>query len=168
MDFTVQRRWPTEKSTAGEMFCQLAFGIQTPQPIVQSTFHCFTMEPPMRTDNVKPRAIPAGRYPLKWRYSLKHGCNVPHVENVPGFTEVEIHIGNFGAEHVKFGKLCPPDTEACLLVGLSYAPQLPDFIGQSKPARDGLYAIVEDCDYRDEEMWITYIDPPATTGRQQP
>lgn len=141
MEFTVQRRWATGQSVIGELGCQMDAGLR---------LHMFTLEPPMRDDGVKPRAIPAGRYRLTWRYSPKHGGNVPHVEEVPGFEEIEIHAGNF-----------PKDTEGCTLVALSYSPQLPDFIGQSKPAHDALYAVVAEAAKRDEYMWITYLDPPT-------
>jgi hypothetical protein len=80
---------------------------------------CFTLEPPVKDDNSKPRAIPNGIYPLTIRWSAEFGKHVPHVENVPGFAAIEQHYGNF-----------PKDTLGCTLVGLSRGPQ-PNFIGQS-------------------------------------
>jgi hypothetical protein len=80
---------------------------------------CFTLEPPVKLDASKPRAIPEGTYPLTIRWSAEFGKHVPHVENVPGFAAIEQHYGNF-----------PKDTLGCTLVGLSRGPQ-PNFIGQS-------------------------------------
>lgn len=152
MEFTVQRKWLTQLSTVGQLKeTVLHQGAQSP-------FSCYALEPPIRHDGVKPRAIPAARYRLTWRWSQRHGRNVPHVEDVAGFTEVEIHAGNF-----------PHDTVACTCVAKSYSPTIPDFIGQSDAARDELYRIVEDCDRRGEEMFITYLDPPqGGTACNQP
>lgn len=82
----------------------------------------YGLEPPKRDD--KPYCIPLGTYDVTIRWSEKHKRLVPHVENVPGFSEIEIHIGNF-----------PRDTEGCLLVGLSSTP---DAIFKSKMAFDEL------------------------------
>jgi hypothetical protein len=80
---------------------------------------CYTLEPVWRSDAVKPRAIPYGTFELTIRWSARFKKHVPHIENVPGFTAVEMHVGNR-----------PEDTEACTLVGITKGP-LPDFIGQS-------------------------------------
>jgi hypothetical protein len=110
---TVTRDLFTQQSTSGQLF-------------IDGEFHCFTLEPVTRTDNVKPRAIPEGIYPLDIRFSPKHGRDVPHVENVPGFSEIELHIGNF-----------PRDTEGCCLLGLTRSA---DFVGQSHGAFDKVFA----------------------------
>ena len=110
---TVTRDQFTQESTGGQLF-------------IDGVFQCFTLEPVTRADDVKPRAIPEGTYTLDIRFSPKHGRNVPHVENVPGFVEIEIHIGNF-----------PRDTEGCCLVGITRSQ---DFVGQSHGAFDDLFA----------------------------
>ena len=117
--------------------------------LYRSIWDCFTLEPPFADDTVKPRAIPAGTYPLTIRYSAKHGRLVPHVENVPGFTEVEIHWGNY-----------PKDTEACLLVGTM---QGTDFVGHSVEAFNDLFLRIQEALAQGEQT-ITYIDPPASTN----
>lgn len=114
MNLTVQRRWLTLNSTQGEL--SIAGDDQ---------FHLYTLEPVTRTDAVKPRAIPAGTYPLTIRYSPKHGRLIPHVEDVPGFEEIEIHIGNF-----------PKDTIGCTVVGRMRAV---DGVLQSHAAFDALW-----------------------------
>jgi hypothetical protein len=110
---TIKRDQFTQQSTGGQLF-------------IDDQFQCFTLEPVTRDDNVKPRAIPDGTYTLDIRFSSKHGRDVPHVENVPGFEEIEIHIGNF-----------PKDTEGCCLVGKTRST---DFVGQSHGAFDDLFA----------------------------
>ena len=55
---------------------------------------------------------------------------MPHVENVPGRTAVEVHFGNW-----------PRNTDACLLVGQDYGhPTIPDFISHSDVSWDALMA----------------------------
>jgi hypothetical protein len=68
-------------------------------------FFCYGLEPVRR--------IPAGTYAAtlavspKWTALRGYPFRVPLLANVPGFTEIEIHIGNF-----------PEDTEGCTLVGM--------------------------------------------------
>lgn len=102
----------------------------------------FTLEPPKR--DFKPCCIPVGTYDVTIRFSPKHSRLIPHVENVPGFEEIEIHIGNF-----------PRDTEGCLLVGKIKGPN-PDFIGGSRLAFDELFHALVDAKDRGEEITITY------------
>ena len=92
------------------------------EQLIDGKHFCFTLEPPVKMDGSKPRAIPEGTYPLTIRWSEHFQRHVPHVENVPGFTAVEQHIGNY-----------PRDTDACTLVGLVRGPD-PNFIGQSLAA----------------------------------
>lgn len=155
MNVTVQRRWLTPNSTIGEIAIA-----------GDSYFHLYSLEP-VRTDaQIKPRAIPPGTYPLTIRFSPKHGRLVPHVEDVPGFSEIEMHIGNSGK-----------DTEGCTLVGKTREV---DFIGQSHAAFDQLFqrlfaAAAENNDPRipgrlpDEHLvyhvgFITYVDAGASGG----
>jgi Family of unknown function (DUF5675) len=72
---------------------------------IDGAFFCYTLEPVRR--------IPAGTYAAlvelspKWTTLRKYPFLVPLLQDVPGFTAIEIHIGNF-----------PKDTEGCTLVGL--------------------------------------------------
>lgn len=93
MDLFVKRDRSDERCVGGEL-------------LVDNQHAGWTLEPPYRPGNVKPRAIPAGTYPLTIAWSDKHGRDLPRVLNVPGFDAIEIHIGNF-----------PKDTLGCLLVG---------------------------------------------------
>lgn len=109
LSLEVRRQWFTPKSTCG----QLAIDGQP---------ECFTLEPVTlpADDDRKPRAIPAGTFPLTIRWSPRFHKAVPHVEKVPGFSSIEIHIGNF-----------PDDTIACTCVGQTHAT---DYIGMSTVA----------------------------------
>jgi hypothetical protein len=87
--------------------------------IIDGTQECFTLEPPEKPD---PQGngtvcISEGTYKLRIRWSWEHNRQLPHVENVPGRTAIEIHIGNY-----------PRDVKGCTVVGKT---QLPDFVGQS-------------------------------------
>ncbi len=139
MELTVQRTERSELSTQGELS-------------IDSRFVGFTLEPPHRDGDVKPRAIPAGRYRVTWRFSESHQRFVPHVEDVPGFDGIEIHPGN-----------SPKDTKGCLLVGFAKSK---DYVSASREACDVVNELVEDCNSRGEAMWITYLDPVATLPQE--
>lgn len=119
MNLTVQRRWLTPNSTIGDLSIA---GF--------ADFHLYTLEPVRLPDgsDVKPRAIGAGTFVLTIRFSPEHGRLIPHIEDVPGFTAVEMHIGNY-----------PKDTKACTCVGKTRDV---DFVGQSHAAFDQLFDIL--------------------------
>src|SRR5262249_11019059 len=89
MKLEVKRQWFTTRSTVGELF-------------IDGVHFCYTLEPPTRDDEIKPRAIPVGTYDVRIGWSPKHHRLIPMVGGVPGFSGVEIHIGNY-----------PRDTEGC-------------------------------------------------------
>lgn len=70
-----------------------------------STLH--TLELPWKDNAPDISCIPAGTYRLKRRFSAKHGYELFGIEDVPGRTDVELHIGNF-----------LKDTLGCVLLGL--------------------------------------------------
>jgi Family of unknown function (DUF5675) len=114
MLITIVRDTLTENSTIGKLSLE------------GSSLVLDTLEPPTR--ETKPCAIPLGMYQVALLKSPKFGFITPHVLNVPGFTAIEIHIGNG-----------PADTEGCTLVGLSRGT---DFIYSSKPAFQQLMAVL--------------------------
>jgi hypothetical protein len=115
MNLKVKREKLTDRSTIGRM-----------RILGDDNFSVYTLEPPKRPGDVKPRAIDAGTYPLTIRYSPKHGRLIPHIEDVPHFVAIEIHIGNK-----------PEDTDGCTVVGRTNPA--PDFIGASHAAFDDLF-----------------------------
>jgi hypothetical protein len=64
----------------------------------------WTLEDPLGKDK---GPVPAGRYPIVLRWSNRFQMLVPGIEQVPGFTDIEIHAGNTAV-----------DTKACVLVGM--------------------------------------------------
>jgi hypothetical protein len=130
MNITIERQWFTENSTCGQLS-------------LDTIFQCFTLEPPVRA--TKPYCIPAGTYKVTLQLSPRFGFLTPHVLNVPNFTEIEIHPGNY-----------PGNTEGCCLVGQSHEL---DFVGSSRAAFDALMpALRTDPD----NISITYIGGTET------
>lgn len=84
----------------------------------------YGLEPPNRAQ--KPCCIPPGTFVVKLGWSDHFNMIVPKIQDVPNFTAVEIHPGNF-----------PKDTHACLLVGEHRAE---DDVTQSRVAFDELMA----------------------------
>ena len=114
---------------------------------IDGEFECFTLEPAWKFDDSKPRAIPEGTYKVTFRFSQAHGKSVPHVEDVPGFEAIEIHIGND-----------PGDTKGCLLVGEKYDAHKEDWIGESGPAYYELLRKLTLIWDAGGEVWITYVN----------
>lgn len=131
LSLVVTRNTFTELSTIGDL-------------AVNGEHAGYTLEPPKRA--TKPCCIPLGTYDVKVLWSPKHGRLLPHVLNVPGFEEIEIHIGNF-----------PKDTLGCLLVGGTAGP-LPDFIGSSTLAFNKLFLLMTEAVERDEPITISYLE----------
>jgi hypothetical protein len=89
--------------------------------------------------------IPTGRYKAKRYQSPRLKCLVFLLENVPGFSMVEIHIGNL-TKH----------TKACVLVGDAYEPilngaKMEDGIAYSKKAFFDLLAAIGNAEW----FWLT-------------
>lgn len=137
MKLIVQRETPTSLSVIGQLSLYTVS--------LSLVNECYTLEPPYKTDGSKPRAIPAGTYPLTIRLSARFKRLMPHVENVPGFTEVEIHWGNY-----------PKDTEACTLVGSSDGI---NFVSHSVMEFNILFLQIQD-GMAEGPATITYLDPP--------
>ncbi len=132
LNLRVVRSIFTEKSAVGELF-------------IDGKVFCYTLEPPKR--EAKPRCIPVGLYDVTVRYSEKHKRLMPHVESVPGFEGIEIHPGNY-----------PKDTEGCLLVGATYAPDIADFIGNSTATFDKLFTVISGSIDGGNKVYITYME----------
>lgn len=105
MNLTVQRQNYDDVSTQGEM-------------LIDGTHFAWTLEPRKDQSQGKPFCVPAGTYQISLGWSEHFSMVVPQVVNVPDFTGVEIHPGNF-----------PQDTHGCCLVGETESK---DFVGQSR------------------------------------
>lgn len=71
---------------------------------INGVFSVYTLEPPIADAEVI--AIPQGTYPVTIGWSAHFERMVPHVNNVPDRTEIEIHFGNYVT-----------NTKGCILVG---------------------------------------------------
>lgn len=113
----------TDKTTIGRMF-------------VNGTFECYTLEDKDRYledggEKVYGKtAIPRGTYEIELTMSNRFKKILPLLKNVPYFTGVRIHTGNFAE-----------DTDGCILVGTTDGD---DFIGHSRDAFNALYEKMKD------------------------
>lgn len=108
---------------------------------IDGVFECWTLEDPVRPDNVKiygETAIGAGEYEVQITYSPRFKVMMPLLLNVKDFAGVRIHPGN--SVH---------DTEGCLLVGLD---RLARTLGRSRIAYDKLYTKIDQALKRKEKV----------------
>ena len=70
---------------------------------------CVTLELPWRDDAHEVSCIPAGEYPAHRFLSPKRGYEVFMLDDVPGRSAIELHIGN--TVH---------DTDGCILLGTAH------------------------------------------------
>ena len=136
MELMVNRDVFTEDSSLGQMF-------------VNDEFECYTLEDKYREVEGVPistwkvpgeTAIPLGRYEVQLLLSPRFGYVTPHVLNVPGFTNIEIHPGNTNL-----------DTEGCILVGTQ---RNEDSVQNSRIAFTGLLAKLKALP-QDEAIYLT-------------
>lgn len=96
--------------------------------IKHGDFFCFTLEPARvipvlkwedqsgngrhltandeKSAPTKPGCIQCGVYPIVWEYSPKFDCKLWELKDVPGRSEIKVHMGNL-----------EEDTNGCILVG---------------------------------------------------
>lgn len=103
---------------------------------------CFTIEDEKRTEKISGETrIPAGDYDLRYReqltgltkkYRSKFDWFEWHIEicDIPGFSNVYIHIGN-----------TDEDTDGCPLLGYTCDMTKPNFIGRSTDAYKDFYKL---------------------------
>jgi len=108
MNLVLQRILHTPHSTTGQLS-------------IDGSPFCVTLEPPTTPD---PQGngfvcVVAGTFKLTIRWSDEFQKPTPHVENVPGRTVIELHVGNW-----------PRDSKGCGLVGKDFDDQ-PDYVSQS-------------------------------------
>lgn len=117
---------------------------------VNGVFQCFTLKPAYREVPGAPvkdwkvmgkTAIPVGNYPVSVTYFRKDKYYSPILEDVPGFSGIRIHIGNF-----------PADTDGCILVGTKLGP---DKVINSKIAFSDLMALFDKAKDRNEGVQLS-------------
>ena len=97
IEMLVTRKWYSDTSSCGMLD-------------IDGVFYCYTLERQLFKDGmVKPYAIPEGRYQVLLLDSPHFQMVVPHLQNVEGFDEIEIHPANF-----------PSDLKGCTGVGSAH------------------------------------------------
>lgn len=142
MEIKVKRHAHGKDSTGGIMF-------------INGSFFCYTCEDEYRLVKVMHEtSIPEGRYQIKLRdaggMNVKYGTRYPghkgmlHLQDVPGFEWVYIHVGN-----------TDDDTSGCILVGRGIRTvNQESTISESVLAYTSLYGLIMLALERDEEIWI--------------
>lgn len=149
MELTVIRYSSKEESTLGLL-------------LINGTFAAYTLEDEARTVKKQNETrIPAGKYEVKLRkeggfqqrYLKKYGPTfhkgMLHVQDVPNFTWILIHIGNDD-----------DDTAGCLLVGDSAVSNVnaEGRVNSSAKAYEHIYPVIANVLEMGEKVWITYLD----------
>ena len=142
MDLLVNRTTRSANSTIGQFS-------------VNGNFFCYCLEPFDRglTADMTAAQVAAikvqdktcihpGTYAVTSYYSNKNGRNVPLVNDVTGFADIEIHQGNY-----------PTDTDGCLLLGQN---QGVDYVGPSDNIVNQFYALFFAALQNGEDVTITY------------
>jgi hypothetical protein len=94
MNLILKRFWFTNLSTIGCLY-------------IDDVFELYTLEDVVREEKIYGETtIPEGRYQVRISYSQRFKRVLPELLEVPNFTGIRIHTGNF-----------PKDTEGCILVG---------------------------------------------------
>lgn len=123
MKLKLIRTEPQEDRTFGKLFCGEVFICDTLEPPYEGTKKSDPVGNIRATKNGN-TAIPIGEYEIdmntvspRFQYrswAIGFGGIVPWVTNVPAFTRVLIHVGNFASRHGI------SDTNGCILVGTRF------------------------------------------------
>lgn len=111
----------------------------TSEVLLDDVQRWYGIEPPNRP-GPKPYCIPAATYKVILAESVHFGMQVPCIQDVPGFTGIEIHPGNF-----------PRNTHGCLCIGEGRAV---DDVTQSRAAFDELMSLLR---LDPDNIFATYI-----------
>lgn len=144
MEILVVRRKFTQLSTIGDMYINGVKKWATLEDTDRKLNNTMSLADINKIKIKGKTAIPTGRYRvIKYDSPTRGWCLL--VTGVPGFTTIEIHIGNF-----------PQDTEGCTLVGLSVSTQ-PDAINSSRIAITALYELIFPLLEANTDVFITYV-----------
>lgn len=144
MKITLIRYSATEESTLGLLF-------------IDGKFHCYTLEDQKQTVKIKNETrIPEGMYLLQLRKAgrlherylnkfreMHHG--MLHLQNVPGFQWIYIHIGN-----------TDNDTSGCILVGNHAISSINnnDRVNESTKAYCHIYPIISSALINGDKVYL--------------
>jgi hypothetical protein len=96
----IERKYKKEKYTIGALAINGQWICDTMEP------HCIDWDKEVKIPGVT--AIPEGTYELEMKRSKKFQKIMPYLKDVPNFTDIMIHTGNF-----------PTQTKGCILVGFN-------------------------------------------------
>ncbi len=135
MELLVQRDPSTDGVTIGKLY-------------VDGVFECFVLEDQVREGPkvLHETAVPQGRYRVVITRSNRFQRMLPLLLDVPGFSGIRIHAGNFAV-----------DTAGCLLVGQGRGVRS---IIQSRLAMEALQPKIAGALARNEDVWITIENAP--------
>lgn len=154
MDLTLQRAQATQHSTRGTLTGIPGFAFPTlePPPVPDPAF-----------DNC-PICFPAGRFRILMQHSphfsqiLGRNVDVPVLQDVPGFTAVELHFGNT-IEAVTSTKEHPTFlSKGCVLVG-DARMSADEILGTRDACINHVWPAIAAAIAAGEEVWIEVIDP---------
>lgn len=137
LNIEVMRQYSGDDCTSGSMG-------------VNGQFLCHTLERPWADNQKNISSIPAGTYPAFLRYDKADHWRL-QLENVPGRTGVQIHVGNE-----------PDQTLGCILVGMDLAPSKCS-VSRSKDAYAALKRAFYGTEFPtatpDSRLFVTISDP---------
>lgn len=142
MELLVDRGNKTQHSTLSHFYVNGVFESYALEPTDRGLTSDMTLAQIVAIKVPDQTAVPTGRYQVIKYFSPKHNAFVPLVLGTPGFSCVEIHVGNF-----------PHDTDACLLLGTETGI---DEVLNSQVAIDAFYPKFFAAIDAGEKVWITY------------
>jgi hypothetical protein len=142
MKLLVNRTTFTANSTIGEFFIDGTFFSYCLEPTDRRLTDGMTLEHIAAIKIPDQTCIPTGTYDVISYPSPRWGIPVPLLVNVPGFAEIEIHVGNY-----------PHDTDGCLLLG---STKDVDIIGNSATTITTFYGLFFAALQNGDTVTITY------------
>lgn len=130
MEILVQRFNYSENSVIGRL-------------ALDGSHFCFTLERPWKNNQHEVSCILPGRYPVTIRYSPHWNAPMPHVENVPGRSEIMLHPANWVSQLL-----------GCIAPGETYGQ---DCINESRAAFAPLFGRIKDAFERGEPVWLLVV-----------
>lgn len=151
MELTLDRRWKKDKYTIGNLYINGEWFCNTVEDKDRGLSQDMSLEDIKKKKVYSETAIPTGKYRISMKrkspkYSQKKqyekcGGYVPYLRDVPGYSGILIHIGNW-----------PTESAGCILVGEN---KVRGGVVNSTTWFWKLYDILKAADERNEEIWIT-------------
>lgn len=141
MELLIDRKYKKEKYTIGNMYVDGKYFSNTLEDTDRGLKQTMSDEEIRKIKIYGETAIPTGRYKITRTQSAKFGKKMILINNVPGFTGIRIHAGNF-----------TKDTYGCPLVGEN---KIKGQLVNPRYYSNLLDNIVAKALESNEEVWIT-------------